>query len=228
MRQTDDLPLFPLGTLLFPKQLLPLRIFEERYKLMIGECLQDNIAFGVVLIKAGREVGEPAVPFDVGTTARILEMQPLEQGRMNLKTIGERPFRILEITQQRPYLKGLVEYLEYQVGPPDELAAVASSVREQFSAHLDMLATLADLQRPAVHLAMDPESLSYLVASAMAIDMPEKQQLLELTQAEQRLHREASILARENRTLQTFLYLREQSKKEPPGQGPFSPRISPN
>jgi Lon protease-like protein len=96
----QNIPLFPLGTVLFPKQYLPLHIFEERYKLMIGECLRDQSRFGVVLIRAGREAGGPAVPFETGTTARIVDMESLEGGRMNIKTIGERPFHITRITQQ--------------------------------------------------------------------------------------------------------------------------------
>ena len=228
MSEPADLPLFPLGTVLFPKQLLPLHVFEERYKLMIGECLRDSTAFGVVLIKEGREVGEPAKPFEVGTTARIVEMQPLELGRMGLRTVGEQPFRITEITQERPYMRAQVEFQEYEQGSAGDLDSVVASVKAHFSAHLDMLSSLADREPPPVDLAVDPESLSYVVASIMSIEMPEKQRLLELSQADERLRMEASILARENRALQAFVYLKQQSKKEPPEAGQFSGPISPN
>lgn len=228
MSEPVSLPLFPLGTVLFPNQLLPLHVFEERYKLMIAECIRDKAPFGVVLIKQGREVGEPAVPFQVGTTARIVEMQPLGQGRMGLHTVGEQPFRILSITRVLPYMRASVDLLQYESGSSGSLDAISASVREHFSTHLDILAALAEKERPALDLRVDPERLSYLVASTMAIEMPEKQRLLEVQRAEERLRAEAAILARENRALQTFLYLRDQAKKEPPQQDNFSGRISQN
>lgn len=229
MSDATDIPLFPLGTVLFPNQLLPLHIFEERYKLMIGECLRDKTAFGVVLIRSGREVGAPATPFGAGTTARIVEMQPLGDGRMGLRTVGEKPFRIIQVTQQRPYMRALVEFIRYEPGSAQDAASLAASVREQFSTHLDILATLSEKQKPSIDLKIDAEALSFLVASIMAIEMPEKQQLLEVARTDERLRAESNILMRENRALQTFMYLRQQAKKEPPPeQGSFSSRISPN
>lgn len=228
MTETTDIPLFPLNTVLFPHQLLPLHVFEERYKLMIGECLRENIAFGVVLIKAGREVGGPAVPMVVGTTARIANVQMLEQGRMNLRTIGERPFRLLRVTQQRPYMRGDVEFLRYEPGRPEGLAPLLTSVKEQFSSHLDIIGKLSDRGRVNLNLDLDPEPLSYLIASVLAIQNPEKQALLEIAAAEERLRIELRILARENRALQTFLYLHNQSQSQQPGSGELGKRISPN
>ena len=84
-----------------------------------------------------------------------------------------------------------------------------------------------DPAAPDLDLNVDPESLSYLVASVMAIEMPEKQQLLELSGVFERLRKEATILARENRALQTFIYLQGQ-RQDPPDQTDFTPRISLN
>jgi len=75
MDHTLEIPLFPLGTVLFPAGLLPLRIFEPRYVEMTRACIRDNSVFGVTLIRAGYEVGKPAVPCDIGCTARIVEWQ---------------------------------------------------------------------------------------------------------------------------------------------------------
>ena len=227
MSEAADLPLFPLGMVLFPKQFLPLHVFEERYKLMIGECMRDKSAFGVVLIKEGREVGEPAAPFSIGTTAQIVDMQPLGQGRMGLRTVGEQPFRILEITQKQPYMRALVKFLEHGPGEGSDIDSLAHAVREQFSMHLDILASLSDKDRPDLDLNIDPESLSYLVASVMSIEMPEKQQLLELRGVFERLRKEATILTRENRALQTFVYLQGR-RHDQPDQADFTPRFSPN
>ena len=68
------LPLFPLNTVLFPSEALPLQIFEERYKQMMQDCLDSDSKFGVVLIKSGSEVGEPAIPHSMGTVAHIVQV----------------------------------------------------------------------------------------------------------------------------------------------------------
>ena len=77
MNQPEDLlqlSLFPLNVVLFPGMPMPLHIFEERYKAMIGECVDREEPFGIILIKEGQEVGEPAEPVKVGTTARIVQV----------------------------------------------------------------------------------------------------------------------------------------------------------
>jgi uncharacterized protein len=124
---TDDareLPLFPLNTVLFPSLPLPLHIFEERYKLMIGTCVVTDNLFGVCLIRDGVEVGGPAEPFEVGTVARIAEVERLPDGRMNLMTFGTSRFRLDEVIQREPYLVGRVVVLEPDREPAaDELVA---------------------------------------------------------------------------------------------------------
>ena len=113
--QTVELPLFPLNLVLFPGMPLPLHIFEERYKKMIGDCLDSRSPFGVVLIREGQEVGGGAIPFRMGTSARILQVERMEDGRMNLITQGERRFQVVEMTQQMPHLVGQVEFIEESV-----------------------------------------------------------------------------------------------------------------
>src|ERR1700757_4702903 len=91
------LPLFPLNTVLFPGMALPLRIFEPRYRLMIEECLTSGGSFGVALISSGREVGDPAVPHRVGTSARIAGAERLSDGRLNIEVVGQERFHILDL-----------------------------------------------------------------------------------------------------------------------------------
>ena len=111
-----SLSLFPLNLVLFPGMPLPLHIFEERYKSMIGECRDTEQPFGVVLIKEGLEVGEPADPFMTGTSARIIQVDQLDDGRMNILTQGDRRFQVMEITQKVPYLVAQVRYLHEEPG----------------------------------------------------------------------------------------------------------------
>ena len=89
-----ELPLFPLQTVLFPGGRLPLRIFEQRYLVMAKACLRDGTPFGVCLIREGREVGEAALPEDVGCTARIVEWDMPQLGLLQVVARGERRFRI--------------------------------------------------------------------------------------------------------------------------------------
>ena len=106
---TIELPLFPLNTVLFPGQVLPLHIFEERYRLMIRRCLAEDAPFGVALIQTGAEVGAAAEPHTVGTVARIIESSHLPDGTMNIVTVGTERFRIHRLIHDQPYLRGEVE-----------------------------------------------------------------------------------------------------------------------
>ena len=101
-----ELPLFPLNLVLFPGMRLPLHIFEERYKTMISNCIERKTPFGVLLIKEGREAGGPAEPFRIGTTARITQNTQLEGGRLNILTIGEKRFELVEILSSTPFMVG--------------------------------------------------------------------------------------------------------------------------
>src|SRR5215510_2241307 len=90
------LPLFPLEqVVLFPGMPLPLRIFEERYKVMIGACQVTDQLFGVVLIRSGKEVGAPAEPERVGCTARMHRVERMPDGQMFILTMGEQRFRLI-------------------------------------------------------------------------------------------------------------------------------------
>lgn len=89
-----EIPLFPLQTVLFPGGRLPLRIFEQRYMEMAKGCLRDGTLFGVCLIREGGEVGEPALPEDLGCTARIVEWDMPQLGLLQVVARGERRFRI--------------------------------------------------------------------------------------------------------------------------------------
>ena len=128
-----ELPLFPLNNVvLFPGMPLPLHIFEERYKAMIGACADRDEPFGVLLIKDGNEVGEPSTPHTIGTTARVSQVQRLEEGRLNILTRGETRFELLETVQTTPHLVGLVRFLEDAEGTVS--ATTVAGVREQFVA----------------------------------------------------------------------------------------------
>jgi Lon protease-like protein len=196
-----ELPLFPLEqVVLFPGMALPLRIFEERYKFMIGACQVTDQMFGVLLIRSGREVGEPAVPERVGCTARMLRIDRLPDGQMNILSVGEQRFRLLGPARAMPegYLVGDVRLLsdtsadvggELVDGVLDELQKYESAVSERIGRQ----------HARAPELPRDPARLSYRVGGTLHIHPRERQQLLELDDVAARLQAGLTLLKRENR-----------------------------
>ena len=211
------LPLFPLNTVLFPSMVLPLHIFEERYKLMINTCLAQDKPFGVVLIYSGTEVGGSAIPHPVGTVARIASWEWLPDGRMNILTAGERRFRIVEYANsEQPYLVGSVEYWDDEPVEFSGLSKLVGDVSHNFVDYLTLIMSLADQPLPVSQLQMpaDPSMLSYHVASNLQIDVNEKQDLLEEPSAVARLQRELALLRREGGFLQRLVSLQGSTSEE--------------
>jgi Lon protease-like protein len=207
----DDelLALFPLNTVLFPGMPLPLHIFEERYKLMIGRCIEEKRPFGVVLIQSGPEVGGPCVPHRVGTVAHIAGSRRLADGRMNLIAIGHERFRILETVRQEPYVVARVEILADEE-PPAETAPLAAEVGTTLSVYLRDLFRLLDQPEEKLEIPTDPGHLSLVVAAVLQIPLTERQALLQMTDVAARLRQEREWLARESEKQQTLLRVRKR------------------
>lgn len=217
--ETVELPLFPLNTVLFPGQVLPLHIFEERYRLMIRRCLAEDLPFGVVLIRSGHEVGEEAEPHTVGTMARILESTHLPNGTMNIVTVGVERFRILSLIRDQPYLRGKVEALPMaDEENSDGIAELARRVRGKTERYIDLIAEAAGLQIQVDQMPDGPPQLGYLAAITMQIDNKEKQELLMSRSPGAILVRAMGLLDREN-SLLTWMV----ATKEWPEQAQFGP-----
>jgi Lon protease-like protein len=190
----ERLPLFPLRVVLIPHNTLPLHVFEERYRLMIGRCLDEQSPFGVVLIRSGEEVGGPAEPYDVGTVARISRVQRLPDGRMNLLVFGERRCRILALDSSEPYLQGDVEPLASIGGATPEAAAAARQVAERYAEHFRLSMAVTDQWMRDLDLPSDPDVIADFVAGHIDVDADTRQELLETLSVPERLHRELDLL----------------------------------
>jgi Lon protease-like protein len=188
------LPIFPLGSVLIPGSTLPLHIFEERYKLMINECVEADLAFGVVLIRSGPEVGGAAEPFEIGTTARIARVERLEFGRMNILTVGAERFRILSADRSRPFLQAEVEYIPRNPGGPGEADADAEMVRALFSEYYRLNLQLGDQWTRHVGVPSKPAILADFVAGRLDVDLATRQKLLEADAVRGCLEMERAIL----------------------------------
>jgi uncharacterized protein len=182
---------------LFPGATLNIHVFEERYRRMIAECLDANEAFGVVLIREGREAGDPDVlPHEVGTTAEISEVTPLPAGRYAISTTGGRRFRIVRIVSREPYLTADVQFIE---DGGDDAEARASDlthrVLREFREYVKLLVAFSG-NAADVEIPHDPVDASYAVGDALQVADALKQRLLELRTAEARLAAELGFLRR--------------------------------
>ena len=215
---SEILPLFPLGSVLFPGALMPLHIFEPRYRLLIRRCMERHHPFGIVLIRSGSEVDPRAEPYDVGTEAKIVAESPLPDGRSYIVTRGERRFAVENlIPDAEPYLVGQVRYLDEADG--DGAASHASVALEALGSYLLAVVAVTDDSRGERALADDlrdalPRDLAYRIAGSLAVDAPQQQALLELETASARLKEETRILNRETELLRDLLVrLRERGER---------------
>jgi Lon protease-like protein len=193
------IPLFPLGTVLLPGAPLPLHIFEERYRRLVADLLTlpaDEREFGVIAIQAGREVGVDGVTalHEIGCVAQVATTRPSPDGTYELETIGTRRFRLLEVDQGAPYLRGNVEWLPEPAGEATELVPVVTERYIRYRAELARMHG-ADIAPP--ELPGDPRLLSYLVAATVIASIGDRQGFLEQYDAAARLALESRWLVRE-------------------------------
>jgi Lon protease-like protein len=185
-----EIPLFPLNTVLFPGMPLPLHIFEERYKEMIGRCIQESLPFGVVLVQEEiSESGPPAKPHAIGCTAEIAQVQPLEEGRMLIMTIGRERFRIVDLKYDRPYLVGVVETAPLEREDGEILDRAAAHLHPLVTEYLTILARVGEVDFDVTQVPRDAEALIYLAATLIQLPQEDKQHLLATDRASMLLRR---------------------------------------
>lgn len=206
---TPRLPLFPLGTVLVPGMVLPLHVFEERYRVLVQDLLErpaDEREFGVVAIRAGSEVGDDGVValHGVGCTARLRAVRPREDGRYDVVTTGAERFRLHDVDHSRPYLVGLVEPIAEHTADAGACSVLAEALSGAFVDYLRALAATGDAELDVPELPSDPRTLSYLVAAATRIDLDRRQELLEVPGDDARLRSGLALLRREVRLLQAL------------------------
>ncbi len=211
----ESLPLFPLSEVLFPGMMLPLHIFEPRYRLMIGRCVNEKIPFGVVLISRGQEVGPGAEFFPVGTTARITRVQRAEDGRLYIATVGEQRFRVLETFGDEPYLQGNVELIPEQPGDGATMDSLADRALDLLATYLERLTGSGQLRENLEEKDLSPQRLSYTIGSLLQVDRQIKQSILEVPTTTSRLEREIEVLGSELRQLSLLAQSHRQEATPP-------------
>jgi Lon protease-like protein len=206
---SETLPLFPLGTVLYPGLLLPLHIFEDRYRELVRDLLAGPAPrrFGVIAIRKGRETGVDGISalYEIGCTATLRQVREHDDGRFDLVTAGAQRFRLLELDDEtQPYLRGEVDMLPEETGDEAAAEAAAEAVRRGFRGYLDALAARGATQVSVPDLPDDPVLLSYLVAASVIIDLSDRQALLAEPDAAGRLAAERALLSRETTMLRSL------------------------
>lgn len=193
----EELPLFPLNTVLFPYASIQLHVFEERYRRLVHDCLEYDRPFGIVLIRSGDEVGGHADPYLVGTAVRIREVHHFEDGRMDIHVHGERRFRIRRYEEGGLYPRGLVEpVIEMESEESPRETALVMRARDDFKMLVEDLFSEQDVN-VQVLFPSDPVALSFTIANALSMGNIEKQRLLETTDTAERIRSLIPVLERQ-------------------------------
>jgi Lon protease-like protein len=205
---TERLPLFPLGTVLFPGVMLPLHIFEERYRTLVRDLLAgpEPGRFGVIAIKKGRETGVDGVSalYEVGCTATLRETNEHDDGRFDIVTVGTQRFRLAGLDDSRPYLQGDVELMDEETGDQAAATLAVRAAQEAFRTYVSALGDRGLAQLSVPDVPDEPGLLSYLIAASMIVDLPDRQGLLAEPDAVSRLTAERALLARETTMFRTL------------------------
>ncbi len=189
MSAPDVIPLFPLGTVLFPGGLLPLKVFEQRYVDMTKACLRDNTPFGVCLIREGHEVGQPAAPHAIGCLAHIAQWDVPHPNLFAVLARGSTRFRVLDTTVAG---NGLITARIETLPEPAQADSMDRACQEVLRLAIER-AGVESVPGP-VQLD-DPLWVSYRLAEILPISSPDKQALLEITDTTTRLARLRALLA---------------------------------
>ena len=207
---SEMLPLFPLGAVLYPGMLLPLHIFEERYRQLVRDLLDgpEPRRFGVIAIRKGRETGIDGVNglgslYEIGCTATVRRVERHDDGRYDIVTVGTQRFRLRGLDETRPYLQGEVEMLAGEAIDPAAAEPAVRVVQAAFREYLDALTEWGGATVRLEELPDEPALLSFIVAAAMIIDLPERQALLAESGTLRRLAVQRALLARETAMLRT-------------------------
>ena len=196
--QIEKLAIFPLATVLFPGAILPLRIFEERYKMLMNYAIENDGVFGLSYRNdafIGRET--PPEVGSIGCIAKINAVVPLEEGKMNIISTGVVRYRVLGLIQTAPYPLARVEPVADDLEPGADLNQIFEDIVGICKKFLDAAQALDEANAPiSQDLPEDPEAFSLLVSSALPIDNDAKQALLEMTSTRLRLTRLRSHVMR--------------------------------
>jgi len=204
MNVPAQLPIFPLGNVLYPGSQMPLHIFEERYRQLMRDRLHEDPIFGVVLTETGMEVGDEPTIHLVGTAAKLLAASELPDGRWAIVVEGTRRFRVLGSSWERSYLVGSIEWID----DPDLLSTSSAAVGQLIGAFVGYLRAVgAELAEPTTiegieqglweAFSSDLDGLVYLIAAQLPLNTWHRQRILEIPASAERARAVRSLIRQE-------------------------------
>ncbi len=217
-----QLPIFPLPLVMLPNELLPLHIFEDRYRKMLRDVADDRNLFGVTLFEPQEDFIEKPALGTVGCVAEIRDSETLEDGRSNILALGVIRYRLIDyIDAGEPYLVGDLEFFEDDPDDPDVLDPLADEVFDLFERMAKAAFKMGGSRGRFPEIARtDPEALSFLITAAFNFDNEKKYELMELTSTIERLTdlmgilKQAAAQMEETANIQTASRTNGHSKKK--------------
>ncbi len=196
----SDIPLFPLNVVLMPGAPLPLHIFEDRYKQMVNECLEQESEFGMVF-------ADESGTREVGCTAKIVELvERYEDGRMLILVEGSRRFRLNNVLTGKPYYIGEIDFFE------EEAEEDANALAEECIALLERVVEAATEGSVGIEIEPPYRNLSFAIAGRVEFEPDTRQQILELTSERERLEKVKELLTAAAERLERERQAREKAQ----------------
>jgi Lon protease-like protein len=189
----EEMPLFPLNTVLFPYAQVHLHVFEPQHRELVRFCMENDVGFGVVLSREGSDT------YLVGTAVRIAAVKTLEDGNMDVRIQGQRRFRIRKLDEDtRPFPIGHVEpIVELEVEETPRVTALTFRLKECVEEYIRAELRHYDFRIQRINLPAEPTALSFVVANLLKIENLDKQRLLETTDTEERLAEIVPLMERQ-------------------------------
>lgn len=207
----EKVPIFPLYTVLFPGATLPLHIFESRYLEMMQRVLETREEIGIALIAEGKEVGGPARPYDVGTLARVVRMERLEDGTLNVRVLGTRRFRVRRLYDPAPYLQGDVEVVQEPTSDSVRAYALSVKVQDLWQQYTAMMRRIVGVEVGRGERPQTALEWAFYVGAGLMCGLKDKQRLLSTWDVADMLAQEIVLLYRE---LALLRFMAETQQRE--------------
>jgi Lon protease-like protein len=193
----EQLPLFPLNTVLYPGMPLPLHIFEERYRRLLRIRAGEETVFGVILLNALNTSTVPLGMHPIGTAARLVSKRPMPDGRADIVVTGTRRFRVHSENWSAGYCIADVTYLEDELGDPEAVASILKSSTARFARYVEGITRLTGQRFSGIRISSDPNEAAYDLTTRLPLHTWERQRLLELESTEARLNMLSGLIDRE-------------------------------
>ena len=195
----EDLPIMPMNSVLYPGTPTTLYVHEERYREMLQDVVDGDGYFGVALLRAGKEVGGPSIPHDIGTIARVSEVAKLPDGSSIVLAMGGPRFRIRAILSAMPVVRADVELVKDRVPTDGEDLNGTNMARSELMELMTLVLRTMGNEEPPLEVPKDPAELSWAIAANLQMRLERKQEILEMDSPGKRLTAVLPVLRKEIR-----------------------------